>query len=257
MAALSSALSTSAAQNTPSTTLRVVPLPRAARGGGCKIAPVAILLWAVSSQLQNKCIFFGALKIGNSAAPSAMRSLSSGRPLRAGPVGMVPLPARGRIKDSVLAARSRPSFCSLQPSERSFASLDQGGKRSAERRMPIMSALRKQVYAVCATHLLRGCAPLSGARPPFGAHACGTRHRLSPRWLSSRTGFPQGTAFGSFARLPQTPCVKHAPCGPVLLPADRGPGAARERSACPPRAGTAACSVLRKCPRERRPLRAR
>ena len=137
--------------------------------------------------------------------------------------------ARGRIKDSVLAARSRPSFCSPLRQGRLLPLLR--GKRSAERRMPIMSALRKQVYAVCATHLLRGCAPLSGARPPFGAHACGTCHRLSPRWLSPRTGFPQGTAFGSFARLPQTPCVKHAPCGPVLLPADRGPGAARERIA--------------------------
>ena len=31
---------------------------------------------------------------------------------------------------------------------------------------------------------------LSGGAPPFGAHACGTRHRLLPRWLSPRTGFP-------------------------------------------------------------------
>ena len=167
--------------------------------------------------------------------------------------GWSPSPAaRGRMQDSVLAARSRPSFCSPLRQGRLPPLLR--GKRSAERRMPIMSALRKQVYAVCATHLLRGCAPLSGARPPFGAHACGTRHRLSPRWLSSRTGFPQGTAFRSFARSPHAPCVKHAPCG---LPVDRGPGAARERSAYPPRAGTAPCSVLRKCPRERRPLRAR
>jgi len=29
-----------------------------------------------------------------------------------------------------------------------------------------------------------------GGAPPFGAHACGTRHRLLPRWLGSRTGFP-------------------------------------------------------------------
>ena len=135
--------------------------------------------------------------------------------------------ARGRMQDSVLAARSRPSFCSPLRQGRLLPLLR--GKRSAERRMPIMSALRKQVYAVCATHLLRGCAPLSGARPPFGAHACGTRHRLSPRWLSSRTGFPQGTAFRSFARSPHAPCVKHAPCGPVFLPVDRGPGAARVR----------------------------
>src|SRR5438552_1655008 len=41
-------------------------------------------------------------------APTTMRSLSSGRPLRAGPVGMVPLPAsRGRMKET--AARSLPA----------------------------------------------------------------------------------------------------------------------------------------------------
>jgi hypothetical protein len=77
-----------------------------------------------------------------------------------------------------------------------------------------------------------------GARPPFGAHACGTRHRLSPRWLSPRTGFPEDGLCRCFARSAHLPSVKHAPCGPVFLPADRGPGAARERMAYP-RAGTA------------------
>ena len=74
----------------------------------------------------------------------------------------------------------------------------------------------------CATHLLRGCAPFR-ARPPFGAHACGTRHRLSPRWLSPRTGFPEDGLRECFARSALLPSVKHAPCGPVFLPADRGP----------------------------------
>ena len=79
------------------------------------------------------------------------------------------------------------------------------GKRSAERRIvQAMSAHRRQVYAVCATHLLaRRAAPTAGETPPFGAHACGTRHRLSPRWLSSRTGFPAAAANGSFARFAQ------------------------------------------------------
>ena len=39
------------------------------------------------------------------------------------------------------------------------------------------------------------------ARPPFGAHACGTRHRLLPRWLSPRTGFPEDGLRECFARL--------------------------------------------------------
>jgi hypothetical protein len=69
----------------------------------------------------------------------------------------------------------------------------QKGKRSAERRIvQPMSALRKQVCAVCATQSATRLRDLfAEARPPFGAHACGTRHRLSPRWLSPRTGFPE------------------------------------------------------------------
>ena len=94
----------------------------------------------------------------------------------------------------------------------------------------------------CALVCYAAARPLSplreGARPPFGAHACGTRHRLLPRWLSPRTGFPEDGLRESFARLALLPSVKHAPCGPVLLPVDRGPRAARERMAYP-RAGTA------------------
>jgi hypothetical protein len=125
------------------------------------------------------------------------------------------------------------------------------GKRSAERRMPSMSADRRQVRAnlrhSSATRLraltlsslprLRGRVR-EGARPPFGAHACGTRHRLSPRWLSPRTGFPEDRLRECFARSAFLSSVKHAPCGPVFLPVDRGPRAARERMAYP-RAGTA------------------
>jgi hypothetical protein len=41
----------------------------------------------------------------------------------------------------------------------------------------------------------RGCARLPALHR-------GTRHRLLPRWLSPRTGFPQGTAHRCFARSP-------------------------------------------------------
>jgi hypothetical protein len=47
------------------------------------------------------------------------------------------------------------------------------------------------------------------------------------------------TELECFAHSAVLPSVKHAPCGPVLVPVDRGPGAARERMA-DPRAGTAA-----------------
>jgi hypothetical protein len=44
--------------------------------------------------------------------------------------------------------------------------------------------------------------------------------------VSARHGAP-----GVLPARRTTPRVKHAPCGPVFLPADRGPGAARERIA--------------------------
>ena len=116
-------------------------------------------------------------------------------------------------------------------------------KREAERRKAHANHVRvcaDKCARTCATHPLRGCAPKlllprlrgkvrEGARPPFGAHACGTRHRLSPRWLSPRTGFPEDGLRECFARLALLSSVKHAPCRPVFLPADRGPRAARER----------------------------
>jgi hypothetical protein len=52
----------------------------------------------------------------------------------------------------------------------------------------------------------------------------------STRWLSFRTGFPAAAAGRCFACFPKKlAAVKHAPCGPVFLPADRCPKAARER----------------------------
>ena len=89
----------------------------------------------------------------------------------------------------------------------------------------------KSAKLVCAR--LRAVSFFFAARPPFGAHACGTRHRLLPRWLSSRTGFPAAAADGCFTRFAnqrkKIAAVKHAPCGPVFVPVDRGPEAARER----------------------------
>jgi len=63
--------------------------------------------------------------------------------------------------------------------------------------------------------LARRVAPTAGVTPPFGAHACGTRHRLSPRWLSSRTGFPATLAGRCFA------CFAHTMPRLSTLRADR------------------------------------
>src|ERR1700683_2365666 len=82
----------------------------------------------------------------------------------------------------------------------------------------------KSAKLVCAR--LRAAFLFCGTQP-FGAHARGTRHRLLPRWLSSRTGFPAAAADGCFTRFANPTekkhaAVKHAPCGPVLVPVDRG-----------------------------------
>ena len=102
------------------------------------------------------------------------------------------------------------------------------GKRSAERRIVLpMSASSA------------ACVP--SARPPFGAHACGTRHRLLPRWLSSRTGFPAAAANGCFSRfanqkMPRLSTLRadRSLCRSTGDPKPPGSGSAKN-----PRAGTA------------------
>src|SRR5204863_232386 len=76
---------------------------------------------------------------------------------------------------------------------RSIASRE---KREAERR---------KAHYPTNVRVKRGRALLSGGAPPFGAHACGTRHRLLPRWLGSRTGFPAALTDECFARFATVP----------------------------------------------------
>jgi hypothetical protein len=102
---------------------------------------------------------------------------------------------------------------------------------------------RRQVYAVCVNHLCAAarCTPLFPL-PLAGEGRVRARARLSAltlaalatgstRWLSSRTGFPAAFAQRVFCplRLKDAAAVKHAPCGPVFVPVDRGPEAARVR----------------------------
>ena len=79
----------------------------------------------------------------------------------------------------------------------------QKGRRSAERRMPTMSAQHRQTLPL--VDALSAAARHYRRRARLPALHRGTRHRLSPRWLSPRTGFPQGAACRCFARSPQTP----------------------------------------------------
>src|SRR6185503_20625417 len=81
----------------------------------------------------------------------------------------------------------------------------------------------------------------------------GARHRLLPRWLSPRTGFPADEPRRSFTRLAHLSTVKHAPCRPVFLPGRPGtqsrPGADWQfRARAPPLA-----SVFQACPSGKAP----
>src|ERR1700722_4394323 len=106
------------------------------------------------------------------------------------------------------------------------------GKRSAERRIVQPCPHR---YTGLRNSSVRGCAPLSF----FAAR------RLSALTLAAlATGYyPDGSApepgsplrpltdvsSASPAKRKEHAAVKHAPCGPVFVPVDRGPKAARER----------------------------
>ena len=126
------------------------------------------------------------------------------------------------------------------------------GRRSAERRMPTMSAQQRQMLpsadaqSAAARHF-RGRARLPALRR-------GTRQRLLPRWLSPRTGFPQSTAHKVFCPLAarrlelSTLRADRSFCRPTGTPGPPGSGSH------PSARGHRTRSAFRKCPRERRPL---
>ncbi len=143
--------------------------------------------------------------------------------------------------------------------------LPQKRERSAERRIvQPMSADRRQVYTAdkCTQSAYKTCLRnlsatrlrnlFAEARPPFGAHACGTRHRLLPRWLSPRTGFPEDSSSQVFCPLASslrlsTLRADRSFCRSTGAPEPPGCGLA-----IPP-AGTAPRSAFQACVPERRP----
>ena len=93
------------------------------------------------------------------------------------------------------------------------------------------------VRSAAARPLCRGAPAFRRSRlrhsPPAFTPMAQPQNRVSRR-RTSQVFCP----LGPFASCKTMSSVKHAPCGPVFLPVDRGPGAARERMAYP-RAGTA------------------
>jgi hypothetical protein len=140
-----------------------------------------------------------ALRLQSDLSPHAGRGQSqsnkSGR--SRGNANSPPSPARKRRNKTVLAAhRLRPRLVHHAATKRKAAKLCLPRKREAERR---------KAHCPNNVRVKRGRALLCGGAPPFGAHACGTRHRLLPRWLGSRTGFPAALTHGRFARFAKVP----------------------------------------------------
>jgi hypothetical protein len=132
-------------------------------------------------------------------------------------------PGNDEIETRSRGALMRPSFAHHDDAKKDLLPVIKEGCGAPKGACQPCPRLRKQVYANLRHSSAARLRALTRARPPFGAHACGTRHRLSPRWLSPRTEFPEDGLRECFARLALLPSVKHAPCRPGFLPVDRGP----------------------------------
>jgi hypothetical protein len=138
-----------------------------------------------------------------------------------------PLAIRHCAAKFVPATRSAPEPCLPPRTKNRFASGTKEGSGAPKGALSIQCPRQARLRAIL-SFLPRLRGRVGRGTPPFGAHAYGTRHRLLPRWLSPRTGFPNVSSSRVFCPL-TSPSVKHAPCRPVLLPVDRGPRAARVR----------------------------
>jgi hypothetical protein len=193
----------------------------------------------------------GALPLGSERRQRALtRSLRSR-----------PLPDAGEVKESrstqtavlVLAALS----CARALPTTTTPKAPKGACHPCPR-------LRRQVYAVCATHPLRGCAPTTSPSPACGEGQGGgtpafrrSRLRHSPPAITPMAQ-PQNRVSRRrtaqvFCPLGRLSSVKHAPCRPVVVPVDRGPRAARERTGISARGHRPSLPSLRLALPERRP----
>ncbi len=96
---------------------------------------------------------------------------------------------RNDANEIVLATLTRPSLAHHHNAKKKIRFLQSKGSGAPKGACHPCPRYRKQVYAVCATYLLRGCASPECGAPAFRR----SRLRHSPpaitRWLSSRTGF--------------------------------------------------------------------
>ena len=180
----------------------------------------------------------GGAHLQTSHAPSTMLSHGPPPPLR--------FTARGRISEFVLATHlPRPSLAHRQLSHERFA-LRTKGKRSAERRIVLPMSAPQTSLRRLRNSSVRGVRAVYLRAHLSALTLAALADRLLPRWLSPEPGFPRRRLTGVLPASPKNAAVKHAPCGPVFMPVDRGPRAARERTANP-RAGTALAPRAQVC----------
>ena len=151
---------------------------------------------------------------------------------------------------SLLAAPMRPSSAYDHAPTRDSAAQIKGGEAPKGACQPC-AAHRRQVYAVCATHLPRGCAPLSEARPPSGASTAALAGTPIPTQLQAMLpGSRIKRALPALSR----PSAVAAPHASAVIPKGMMPEAAPAQVASP-RGSTALaphCGSHPECvPRER------
>ena len=100
------------------------------------------------------------------------------------------------------------------------------GKRSAERRI-VQPCPHRQTSLRNSS--VRGCALQPAARRLSALTLAALATGYYPDGSAPEPGFPRRRLTGVLPASPNNTAVKHAPCGPVFVPVDRGPEAARER----------------------------
>jgi len=128
--------------------------------------------------------------------------------------------------------RSHPSFANDDNAKKRFAA-SKKGKRSAERRIVLPMTAPQTSLRSLRNSSVRGCAQNDSRARLSALTLAALATGYYPDGSAPEPGFPRRPLTGvspvSPTRKKNNAAVKHAPCGPVFLPVDRGPEAARER----------------------------
>ena len=122
-----------------------------------------------------------------------------------------------------------PSFANKQKDEaasaRPFAEAQSKWRASGNKR----EAERRKAHCPTNVRVKRGCVLLVLRHAAFRRSRSRHSPPVPPDGSAPEPGFPRRWLAGVLPASPKIAAVKHAPCGPVFVPADRGPRAARVR----------------------------